>query len=754
MQDVHDASPDEETDVGVAPAVQPDAPASLVAAVLDEEQRRQEEQSARAAEVVLPDDLLPGVGAEQLGWRATLRIGGLTTILLVVCLVAVEQFRGAATSVLAPDIQRTFGITDTMLSGIAGFGGVALVLGAVPMAWLADRMSRKRLVAGSTAFAALGVLATCVVANEFQLFWAFVVAGVGFAFVVPVVGSLLSDQYPIQGRARVFAMYAAARPLGEAVGPFVVGLTARLAGGDDGWRWSYLVIALPIGLLAVAAALFMKDPPRGRYEQELVLGGQLDDREQADELPITMSTAYVRMKKIKTFYFICLGIGVLGFSFVAVPLQLSLLLEDGYGYGAFTRGWIFSIAQVPAILTIPIAGWIYDRSYRVEPERVVRIAGGLIVSFGVLMTIGLRFDSIALLIGFFALANACTSSAFAGVGPIIASVAPYRLRAQAFALIPIFIFLIGGFFGSLLAGALSDAHGERLSLTVIVPMSSLVGGCLFVYGARFLKRDISLAVEELIEEQAEIRRMLDHPERLPLLQVRNLDCSYGTVQVLFDVELEVRRGEVLALLGTNGAGKSTLLRAISGLCIPDRGVIRLNGRALTYVEAEVRFGVGVVQLRGGAGVFPELTVVENLRTALLASRLPTSDVDRRLDEALALFPALRERRSVDARNLSGGQQQMLALAMALAHEPEILLIDELSLGLAPTVLQDLLVVVDQLKQRGMTMIIVEQSLNVALAFADRAVFMEKGRIRFEGSARDLLERDDLAKAVFLGETRV
>jgi ABC-type branched-subunit amino acid transport system ATPase component len=314
----------------------------------------------------------------------------------------------------------------------------------------------------------------------------------------------------------------------------------------------------------------------------------------------------------------------------------------------------------------------------------------------------------------------------------------------------VFIFLMGGFFGGLLAGALSDAHGQRTALTVVAPLSSIIGGALFFYGSRFLKRDISLAVEELLEEQQEQTRMQAQPGEIPVLQVRNLDFSYGPVQVLFDVDLEVQRGEVLALLGTNGAGKSTLLRAISGLGIPDRGVVRLNGKTLTYVEAETRFLAGVVQLRGGAGVFPDLTVGENLRTALLSSRLPATDITRRVEKVMGMFPAIESRRGVPARDLSGGQQQMLALAMALVHEPQVLLIDELSLGLAPVVVQELLGVVEALKAEGMTMVIVEQSLNVALAFADRAVFMEKGRVRFEGPAQELLERDDLVRAVFLG----
>jgi ABC-type branched-subunit amino acid transport system ATPase component len=230
--------------------------------------------------------------------------------------------------------------------------------------------------------------------------------------------------------------------------------------------------------------------------------------------------------------------------------------------------------------------------------------------------------------------------------------------------------------------------------------------------------------------------------------VRNLDFSYGKVQVLFDVNLEVHEGETLALLGTNGAGKSTLLRVISGLGVAERGVVRLRGRTVTYADPELRVRVGIVQLIGGGATFPPLTVDENLRTA--AFLYDRDDQERRVEKVLEVFPMLRERLSTPARELSGGQQQMLALAMTLVHEPEVLIIDELSLGLAPIVVQQVLDVVRRLREQGMTMIIVEQSLNVALAIADRAVFMEKGQVRFEGPASELAERDDLARAVFLG----
>jgi ABC-type branched-subunit amino acid transport system ATPase component len=232
--------------------------------------------------------------------------------------------------------------------------------------------------------------------------------------------------------------------------------------------------------------------------------------------------------------------------------------------------------------------------------------------------------------------------------------------------------------------------------------------------------------------------------------VHGIDFHYGPVQVLFGVGFEVARGEVLALLGTNGAGKSTILRVIAGLGTPDRGVVRLHGRTITYVPPERRAAYGVHLLQGGKGTFPHMTVAENLEMGGFRYRADLADLGRRTARVLDLFPDLAGRQDQVAGSLSGGQQQMLALAITLLHEPDVVLIDELSLGLAPVAVQELLVVVERLKADGVTLVIVEQSLNVALALADRAVFLEKGEVRFDGPADELVERDDLARAVFLG----
>jgi len=233
-----------------------------------------------------------------------------------------------------------------------------------------------------------------------------------------------------------------------------------------------------------------------------------------------------------------------------------------------------------------------------------------------------------------------------------------------------------------------------------------------------------------------------------LFRCSGVEVKYGALQVLFGADLEVRHGEVVALLGTNGAGKSTLLKAIAGVVSPSAGRVEFDGRTITG-ESPQRKAMNGLSMMPAKSVFPSLTVAENLRIAAWLLRKEASAADGAREEIRELFPVLRERQGQLAGSLSGGEQQMLSLGMALMTKPQMLLIDELSLGLAPTIVGRLLGVVRRLAEQGVTIVIVEQSVNVALELAERAVFLEKGQVRFSGRTADLLARPDVLRSVFI-----
>ena len=231
--------------------------------------------------------------------------------------------------------------------------------------------------------------------------------------------------------------------------------------------------------------------------------------------------------------------------------------------------------------------------------------------------------------------------------------------------------------------------------------------------------------------------------------LEDVSFSYGRMPVIFDVTLEVRTGELLALLGTNGAGKSTLLRILAGLATPSAGRVRLFDEDVTAVAPDQRVRRGLALVPGGRAVFPDLSVQENLDLGVYSVADRTERAER-IDGELARFPLLADRRRQRAGSLSGGQQQQLAIAKALLANPSLLCIDELSLGLAPAIVAELLERVREVNAAGVTCVIVEQSLNIAVSLCERAVFLEKGAVRFEGAPGQLLERGDIARAVFLG----
>ena len=301
-----------------------------------EEERRQA-QAASEAETVLPDDLLIGVGGEDMPFcRDGLRQGKTSLFVILFMLSVVDEFdRAALWAVLAPDIQESLGMSDTVLGAIGGAAGAMFVLGAVPIGAAADRVRRTGVVAVATAAWAGIVFLTGFVRHSFWMFVARMGPGLGQSNVLPVHNALLADAFPIEVRGRLFALNGLASPIGQAIAPASVGAIAAIAGGADGWRWVFWLVPIPAMVLAVAAWL-QPDPPRGANEQRAVLGETLEEDE--SPIPVSMGNAFARLNKIRTFRYMLLGIGALGFALFSIPLFLNLFLEDHYDLSAFDRG--------------------------------------------------------------------------------------------------------------------------------------------------------------------------------------------------------------------------------------------------------------------------------------------------------------------------------------------------------------------------------------------------------------------------------
>jgi branched-chain amino acid transport system ATP-binding protein len=235
-----------------------------------------------------------------------------------------------------------------------------------------------------------------------------------------------------------------------------------------------------------------------------------------------------------------------------------------------------------------------------------------------------------------------------------------------------------------------------------------------------------------------------------VIEARGVHAAYGRLPVLFDIDLAVERGSVLAILGANGAGKTTLLSVLAGLMPAESGSVRFCGADVTDEPAEIRIRRGLALVQGGAAVFPSLSIDENLRAACFPLTIGERELQERREHVFELFPVLRERTSQLAGTLSGGERQMLAIAKGLLLGGELLCIDELSLGLAPLVVEQLGDVVQRLRADRRTMIIVEQSVSLALRLADDVMVLERGRVVLQGPTAELAADLRQLEAALLG----
>jgi len=233
-----------------------------------------------------------------------------------------------------------------------------------------------------------------------------------------------------------------------------------------------------------------------------------------------------------------------------------------------------------------------------------------------------------------------------------------------------------------------------------------------------------------------------------MLQIRKLSFAYGDLQVLWDVDLEVRPGEIVTVVGANGAGKSTILRNVSRLVRPGAGTITFEGHELNRLPSHRVVELGIVQVPEARRIFPEMTVVENLRMGSFV-KATRKDRDRNMDRVFSLFPRLAERRSQLGGTMSGGEQQMLAIGRGLMANPRVLLLDEPSLGLSPLLVHNIFEIIKEINRQGTTILLVEQNVFQSLRIANRAYVLETGRVVLTGTGAELLDNAHVKKA-FLG----
>jgi branched-chain amino acid transport system ATP-binding protein len=653
----------------------------------------------------------------------------------------VDELDRTAFGVLLPEIRDHFGLDTSGILTVVSLSLIAALILALPIGFYADRWRRVPIAgAGATVWGVFSLL-TSVAQNIWMLGGARAGAGLGRAVNDPVHNSLLADYYDIPARPRVYAVHRYANALGQFLGPLTGGLIAYAFG----WRAPFVVFAVVTGIFVVLS-LQLREPVRGRFERRAM--GASDAVADTEEEPPSWAESFRIIWQVRTLRRIFVALPFVAIAIVGLLTLSGLYYEEVFDLDERARGFtsagLEGVAQFAGLMFgIPLTTRLMAKG----PGNVVRFLGK--VSFGIAACwVAFAFaPNLGVAIAFNAVLSAGFFLLIPGIFVTLSLAVPAKVRAFGFAIGTLFI--LPGLLLLPIIGALSDTYGIRTGLVVAAPVF-VIGGLILASAGAFVEHDIAQVWKQTAarSEVAHLRRQ----GKVKLLLGRDIDVHYDNVQVLFGVDFEVDEGEIVALMGTNGAGKSTLLRAISGLVQASGGAIVFDGRDMTHTPPDEIAGRGVSVVPGGQGVFTQLSVGDNLRLAAWNHRRRPGRAGRAAadtEQVLDMFPILRERLDEPAGNLSGGQQQMLTLGMAFIGKPRLLMIDELSLGLAPAVVGQLLEMVRTLRDAGTTVILVEQSVNVALTVADRAYFMEKGEVRFEGPAAELLERPDLLRSVFL-----
>jgi ABC-type branched-subunit amino acid transport system ATPase component len=678
------------------------------------------------------------------GWRVPL---------LLWALALADAAAGAAVMLCVPFAQLSVG--PGALGQETFLRPLLFALGGASAVTVLDRAPAARavLARGAAAVSGLALAVTALSTANLALSIGVMVVSAASGALTATVLPLLFDVHRPELRGRAVGGYVAAVASGIGVSALVMTV---VTGAGLTWRVGLLVLSV-LPLAAGLAAIGLPVGPVGAHDERRIRLlveqhlGAVSAPSDADAVDATLTTfekfqraaAGATSARILILLPLVFGVVVWG-----LDAPLTEFLRDRWLLLGGTPMLVFGLL---ALVGVPAALWYSQRAetaYRARPMSLVDAGtwGSLAVAASLILAVTLPVFGLTIL--FLAVTFAAGACILVAAVLGLLSVTAPSLRGHAAVLLGT-VALLGATVAPQDFNSFAARFGVEWGLIILATVP------LAIRGARQGRRarpnadaDVDNVARKLLEtHELAVRTSLGH--HLPLLSCRRIDFSYGQVQVLFGVSLTVDDGEMVALLGTNGAGKSTLLRVVSGLGFPSAGSVNFRGADITYLGADRRVELGISQVPGGRAVFGPMSVVDNLRAYGHTHRRNRAELERLINDVFVTLPRLGERSNQLASTLSGGEQQMLALGKALILKPRLLCIDELSLGLAPIIVGELLKMVNRINAAGAAVILVEQSVNVALSMTDHAYFMEKGEVRFDGTAATLLDRSDLLRSVFL-----
>jgi ABC-type branched-subunit amino acid transport system ATPase component/sugar phosphate permease len=709
----------------------------------------------------------------RLAFQLTRRLGGTNRwpLVLLTAIYALNVADQYVVPTLFPLLKQDFGLSDSALGVLSGSYIIVVMLFSVPFGYIADRWRRTRIISWGTAAWGATMIFTGSSVNYGSLLAGRMALGAWDPCDNPTSQSLLADYYPAVQRSKVMSVYQ----VGQLLGIFLVPIAAAMA-ASWGWRSAFYFLAIPAFVVAILARR-LAEPVRGQQDRlQLGLAATAKPTSVYDTMP--WRQAYRELFRCRTFVLATVSSGVGSLFFGSIGTWSPTFFIRYHDMTLAQAAGAISLLALGGLAGALLSGWIADYlTYRgMLAGRVVIGAVARLVALP-LFVLTFTISNTPVMLIIFALAAACLIAPQAPMNAARADVLHPRLRGRGTAL-DIVVQSLCGAIAPVLVGVLADRYSLRTAFLVTVPLMGLSGLILLTATATYVREERRL--RRLVRAEttgvggdgdaaesdpgdgpmpgespaaASLRLARTWPsvdEGGDLLVIEDLDVAYGQIQVLFDVNLRVPDGGVHALVGRNGVGKTTLLSAVAGLVDWRGGRVIYDGLELTGVPAEQRVKLGITLMSGGRSTFPSMSVEENIWIGAFPYHAERALVAERFDAVLDVFPMLRSRLAQSGGTLSGGEQQMVALARALMAGPRLLLLDELSIGLAPVVTRELFKVVAAIKELGTTVVIVEQSVPNALSVADRVMYMEKGRVTDLGPAAQLGDGSSLVQMMMAG----